>query len=242
MTIDTIEEHQARAAALGQRLEGSSPPEILEAALIGAFPGRIALVSSFGAESAVLLHMAAQIAPDLPVIFIETQRHFAQTLDYRDALIAALGLRDVRIVEPAPAEVAAQDPQGDLWRRDGDQCCTLRKVAPSQRALAPFAAWISGRKRHHGGVRAALPIVEHDGLHYKINPLAAWGPKEIAGYMRANALRAHPLVAQGYPSIGCWPCTAPAAEGEGMRAGRWAGQGKTECGIHRPAAQRQQAF
>lgn len=242
MTIDVIEEQAVRAAALSQRLEGSSPQEILEATVVAAFPSQIALVSSFGAESAVLLHMAAQMDADLPVIFIETQRHFMQTLDYRDALIAQLGLRNVRIVEPAAEEVAAQDAQGDLWRRDGDACCTLRKVAPNQRTLAQFAAWISGRKRHHGGVRAALPIVEHDGLHYKINPLAAWGPKEITGYMRAHALPAHPLVAQGYPSIGCWPCTSPAQSGDDMRAGRWAGQGKTECGIHRPAVQRQQAF
>ena len=242
MSVDMIDDAAAHAGALSLRLEGHSPQDILETALVSIFPGAIALVSSFGAESAVLLHMAARIQPDLPIVFIETQRHFAQTLEYRDALIEALGLRDVRIIEPAPAEVAAQDGQGDLWRRDADQCCTLRKVAPNQRALAPFAAWISGRKRHHGGVRAALPIIEHDGLHYKINPLAAWGPKDIAGYMRAHALPAHPLVAQGYPSIGCWPCTSPAASGEDMRAGRWAGQGKTECGIHRPAAPRQQAF
>lgn len=242
MSLEVIDDQAMRAAALSARLEGQSPQDILKAMILKTFAGEIALVSSFGAESAVLLHLAARIAPDLPVIFIETHRHFAQTLEYRDELIAFLGLRDVRIVEPDPLEAAAQDPHADLWRRDGDMCCSLRKVAPNQRALAPFGAWISGRKRHHGGVRAALPIVEHDGLHYKINPLAAWGPKDITGYMRTNALPAHPLVAQGYPSIGCWPCTSPAAEGPDMRAGRWAGQGKTECGIHRPAARRQQAF
>lgn len=240
----TVEDALAdRARELSARLEGASAQDILEAAIHGAFPERIALVSSFGAESVVLLHLAAQVEPALPVIFIDTEKHFAQTLDYRDALVARLGLRDVRVVAPDSRELAAEDPKGDLWRRDADACCTLRKVRPNQRALAGFDAWLSGRKRHHGGVRATLPIVEHDGAHFKVNPLAAWGPKDITGYMRAHDLPAHPLVAQGYPSIGCWPCTAPAdAEGD-ARAGRWAGQGKTECGIHRPApAHRQQAF
>lgn len=240
MTADDV--FAARAQALAAKLEGARAEEILGATIQGAFPERIALVSSFGAESVVLLHLAAQIEPSLPVIFIDTAMHFAQTLEYRDALVERLGLKDVRIIAPAPAELAAEDPKGDLWRRDADACCTLRKVRPNRAALEGFDAWISGRKRHHGGVRAQLPIVEHDGVHYKVNPLAAWTPKDITSYMRAHDLPHHPLVAQGYPSIGCWPCTAPADADGDIRAGRWAGQGKTECGIHRPAAHRQQAF
>lgn len=243
MTLSDVEETAARAAALSARLEGAEPLEILEAVIHGAFPERVALVSSFGAESVVLLHLAARVEPALPVIFIDTEKHFAQTRQYRDELVERLGLRDFRSVAPDPHEVAAEDPGGDLWRRDADACCTLRKVRPNQRALAGFDAWISGRKRHHGGVRAALPSVEHDGAHFKVNPLAAWGPKDITAYIRAHDLPPHPLVAQGYPSIGCWPCTAPADAAGDIRAGRWAGQGKTECGIHRPAAaKRQQAF
>jgi len=241
--FDTLpEDFEARAAALSAKLEGQSAQAILEAAIHGAFPERIALVSSFGAESAVLLHLTASVDPGVPVIFIDTHKHFAQTLDYRDELTARLGLKDVRIVEPDPLDVAAEDPTGDLWRRDADACCTLRKVRPNEKALAGFDAWLSGRKRHHGGPRAGLPIVEHDGRHYKVNPLAAWGPKDITAYMRQHDLPPHPLVAQGYPSIGCWPCTAPAAADGDIRAGRWAGLGKTECGIHRPAPKRQQAF
>jgi phosphoadenosine phosphosulfate reductase len=233
----------ARADELARTLEGRAPQEFLERAIHVDFLGAIAMVSSFGAESAVLLHMAASVEPHLPVIFIDTDKHFAQTMDYVDDLSVRLKLTDLRIVEPAAAEVKAEDPAGDLWRRDADACCTLRKVRPNETALAEFVAWISGRKRHHGGVRAHLPIVEHDGIHFKVNPLAAWTPHEITGYARAHDLPPHPLVAMGYPSIGCWPCTSP-TEGTDARAGRWAGSGKEECGIHRPgpAKGRQQAF
>jgi phosphoadenosine phosphosulfate reductase len=233
----------ARADELARALEGRSPQDILERAIHDEFVDTIAMVSSFGAESAVLLHMAASVERRLPVIFIDTDKHFAQTLDYVEELSARLKLTDLRIVKPAPAEVHAEDPRGDLWQRDADACCTLRKVRPNEQALASFAAWISGRKRHHGGVRAHLPIVEHDGLHFKVNPLAAWTPQEISAYAKAHELPPHPLVAMGYPSIGCWPCTSP-TEGTDARAGRWAGSGKEECGIHRPgpAKGRQQAF
>lgn len=230
-----------RAQALAAELEGKDPREILRRAL-EEFRGRIALVSSFGAESASLLHMAAAIDPDVPVIFIDTDKHFAQTLDYKDELAKRLGLRNLQVVKPDPTEERIEDPKGDLWKSNPDACCTLRKVRPNERALAGFDAWISGRKRHHGSVRAHLPVVEHDGIHFKVNPLVSWKPQEINAYFKANDLPAHPLVAEGYPSIGCWPCTSP-ADGENARAGRWAGSGKTECGIHRPVpGKRQQAF
>ncbi|MBL8552511.1 MAG: phosphoadenylyl-sulfate reductase [Hyphomonadaceae bacterium] len=232
----------SRAAALAAELEGAHPLEVLRTAVEREFPGTLALVSSFGAESATLLHMVARVDRRLPVIFIDTDKHFPQTLDYRDALVSRLKLTDVRIVKPEPNELAKEDPKGDLWRADPDACCTIRKVRPNERALKEFEAWISGRKRHHGGVRAHLPVVEHDGGRFKINPLVAWTPKEIKAYMKTYDLPAHPLVAQGFPSIGCWPCTSP-TEGTDARAGRWAGSGKTECGIHRAAPPlRRQAF
>jgi phosphoadenosine phosphosulfate reductase len=224
----------ARAAELAAALEGAHPRDILQRTIKEEFPGEIALVSSFGAEAVVLLHLVSEIDSAFPVIFIDTEKHFAQTLDYRDDVVARLGLTDVRVTKPEAAALAAADPKGDLWKRDPDACCVLRKVEPNERALAPFGAWISGRKRHHGAARALLSVVDHDGLHYKVNPLVAWGPRDIKDYMAKHSLLAHPLVAEGYPSIGCWPCTAP-SDGEDARAGRWAGTGKLECGIHRPA-------
>lgn len=225
--------HVARAHAMANELEGKHPLDILRVAL-EQFDGKITLVSSFGAESAVLLHLVSQIDKNFPVIFIDTEKHFAQTLDYKDELVAKLGLTNVTVAKPEPVALKEADPKGDLWKRDPDACCSVRKVEPNERVLAPFEAWISGRKRHHGSVRAALPVVEHDGLHYKVNPLVSWSPKEIAAYMKEHDLPAHPLVAEGFPSIGCWPCTSP-SEGTDARAGRWAGSGKSECGIHRAA-------
>jgi phosphoadenosine phosphosulfate reductase len=231
-----------RAARLAVAWEGLAPQEILRRAIEQEFIGRIAMVSSFGAESASLLHMVAAIDPALPVLFIDTDKHFAQTLDYKDELAARLGLKDLRVETPDPAEAKAEDPKGDLWKRDPDACCALRKVRTNERALAGFDAWISGRKRHHGAARAHLPVVEHDGLHFKVNPLVSWTPADIKAYVKAHDLPAHPLVADGYPSIGCWPCTSP-AQGDDARSGRWANQDKTECGIHRPAPNKpQRAF
>ena len=206
--------------------------------LIGErFAGRISLVSSFGAESAVLLHLVSGIDPALPVIFLDTGKLFAETLAYRDRLVARFGLLDVRAAGPDPAT----DPSGTLWRDDPDGCCALRKVAPLEAALAPFDAWISGRKRFHGGERATLPPVEFGAdWRIRINPLAGWSAGEIAACFAANDLPAHPLVARGYRSIGCAPCTRPVGDGEDPRAGRWAGLAKTECGIHRSPAFRHQ--
>ncbi|HWA22239.1 MAG TPA: phosphoadenylyl-sulfate reductase [Caulobacterales bacterium] len=231
-----------RATKLAIAWEALAPQEILRRAIEQEFIGRIAMVSSFGAESASLLHMVAEIDPALPVLFIDTDKHFAQTLDYKDELAARLGLKDLRVETPEPAEVKAEDPKGDLWKRDPDACCALRKVRPNERALAGFDAWISGRKRHHGAARAHLPVVEHDGIHFKVNPLVSWTPADIKAYVNAHDLPAHPLVADGYPSIGCWPCTSP-AQGNDARSGRWANSDKTECGIHRPLPNKpQRAF
>ncbi len=196
------------------------------------FAGRIALVSSFGADSVVLLHLAATVDPSIPVIFIDTGKIFGSTLRYRDALVERLGLSDVRAARPDPDVLAAQDTDSGLWLRDPDKCCAIRKVAPLARALSGFDAWISGRKRYQGGVRADLPLAEADGERIKINPLAGWSKDDLEAYRHRHDLPEHPLVADGFRSIGCMPCTTRVAEGEDERDGRWRGRKKTECGIH----------
>jgi phosphoadenosine phosphosulfate reductase len=201
------------------------------------FAPRLALVSSFGAESAVLLHMASRIDAGLPIIFLDTGKLFPETLAYRDRLVARLGLRDLRVAQPDPARIAMLDPRGGLWRDDPDLCCWNRKIEPLDGALAGFDAWITGRKRSHGGVRSDLPAVERgpDG-RTKFNPLASWSTEDVARYFILHDLPSHPLSERGYRSIGCAVCTRPARPGEDARAGRWAGRAKTECGIHLPRA------
>lgn len=216
-----------------QRRLGYAPPErILSTALREVFPGRIAVVSSFGAESAVLLHLVAAVDPGTPILFVDTGRHFPETLEYRDRLAAHLGLRDVRSVGPTVQEVARLDPGLSRAAWDPDGCCAFRKTAPLQRALAGCDAWISGRKRFQASTRFDLPVFEADDSHVKVNPLASWSANDIATYVARHHLPAHPLAAHGYLSIGCAPCTSIVASGEDPRAGRWRGFEKTECGIH----------
>jgi len=195
--------------------------------------GRIAVVSSFGAESAVLLSLVADIDPSTPVLFIDTRQHFPETLAYRDELTRYLGLADVRTIGPTNAEIDANDPPGELWRYDPDACCRFRKVTPLERALAPFDAWVTGRKRHQALTRIALPVVEQADGKEKINPLADWTAEQIEAEMVRRGLPRHALSSAGYPSIGCATCTAAVASGEDPRSGRWLGTGKVECGIHR---------
>jgi phosphoadenosine phosphosulfate reductase len=209
--------------------------ELLCAVIDRDFPGRVAVVSSFGAESAVLLDLVAQVDRATPVIFLDTDKHFPETRAYRDLLIASFGLTDVRSVVPDPAHLAGQDPDGRLWRTDPDWCCELRKVRPLHQALAGVDAWITGRKQHQGGERRNLAVVEAADGRIKINPLARWTRAQVQAAFRARGLPSHPLVADGYLSIGCAPCTRPTAPGEASRGGRWAPCGKTECGIHRAA-------
>jgi phosphoadenosine phosphosulfate reductase len=194
--------------------------------------GRIAVVSSFGAQSAVLLAYVAEIAPATPVLFLDTGTLFTETLQYRQDLTAHLGLLDVRDLRPPMAAVQADDPCGLLHRSDADACCALRKVAPLERALAPFAAWVNGRRRTQSTTRVAMPLVETVAGRTKINPLAQWSDAQIEAEMVRRRLPRHKLVARGYPSIGCRPCTRPVAAGEDPRSGRWVGTAKTECGIH----------
>ncbi|BCH28642.1 phosphoadenosine phosphosulfate reductase [Mesorhizobium sp. L-8-10] len=222
----------AAAAALDARFGHLTPIEVVERAALHDFAGGIVAVSSFGADSAVLLHMIAEVDRGLPVIFLDTGKHFGETLEYRDALIADLGLTDIRVVTPDEAALDRDDPDGTLHGRDTEACCAIRKVEPMARGVEPFRAWFTGRKRFQAATRAALPVFESVGIRTRINPLARWTTADLADYMRRHALRENPLVAYGYLSIGCFPCTQPVKPGEDARSGRWAGQAKTECGIH----------
>ena len=228
---DASSERLGRAEAL-EALYGSLQPQEIIARSVEQDFGGIAAVSSFGADSAVLLSMIAEVDRNLPVMFLDTGKHFGETLDYRDALAADLGLTNLRIVHPLPQALAAGDPDGKLHRTDTDACCEIRKVEPMARAVESFGAWFTGRKRFQSDTRARLAVFEEVGTRLRINPLARWGTSDLADYMRRHDLRENPLVAYGYLSIGCFPCTQPVKPGEDARSGRWAGQAKTECGIH----------
>ncbi|MBS0331276.1 MAG: phosphoadenylyl-sulfate reductase [Proteobacteria bacterium] len=228
---DLSDRQASLAARLDAELRHAHPRTVLEEAA-STFGDRLALVSSFGAESAVLLHLVSRVKPDMPVLFLDTGMLFGQTLDYRRQLAQRLGLTHVRDLRPAYQDLATGDPAAKLWQTDTDACCHIRKVLPLDRALTEFDAWISGRKRFHGGARLSLPVVEAADYQVKFNPLANWAKADLDAYMAEHDLPAHPLVAQGFPSIGCWPCTNPVEAGGDVRAGRWAGKDKTECGIH----------
>ncbi|MBL4619914.1 MAG: phosphoadenylyl-sulfate reductase [Marinicaulis sp.] len=223
---------EGRARRLAMQYSNAKARDILERAINHEFKGRVALVSSFGAESATLLHLVSEIDDAVPIIFLDTEKHFAQTLSYRKKLASQFGLRNIIDIKPDASAIEAHDPNGDLWNLNADACCTLRKVKPLAGALAPFDAWITGRKQFHGGGRVHLPPFEATPTHIKVNPLIHWSRDDVASYADAHELPAHPLIAQGYPSIGCWPCTHPVADGDDVRAGRWRGAAKTECGIH----------
>jgi phosphoadenosine phosphosulfate reductase len=259
MTVLQLKSHAGRAAIMdtatvvSSRLEalrsehaGLAGVALLEAMIKKEFAGKIAVVSSFGAESAVLLHMVAEVDPTTPVIFLNTGKLFGETLRYRDRLQEKLGLTDVRAVGPHPADLAAKDPNGGLWNADPDACCFVRKVLPLERALKGFSASITGRKRFQTNARSIMQPIEEEtirgtgepggggGTRFKINPLAFWGQEELEHYTEAHRLPRHPLVKDGYLSIGCMPCTEKVPEGGSYRDGRWVGRDKDECGIHLP--------
>ncbi len=194
--------------------------------------GQIGAVSSFGADSALLLAMIVEIDASIPVIFLDTGKHFPETTDYVQSLSQMLGLENIHYRRPDLAEVKIHDTIGDLWESSVDACCDLRKVGPLEKALAGFDSWISGRKRFHGTDRSGLQSVEWSDGRYKINPLAHWTVDQIRREFKARDLPQHPLVAQGFPSIGCAPCTRAVAPGDDVRSGRWADLEKTECAIH----------
>jgi phosphoadenosine phosphosulfate reductase len=224
------------AAALEARFAGMPTRDMLAAVLSEGLAGRIAAVSSFGAESAVLLHLLASVDRAVPVLFLETGKHFPETLAYRDLLVERLGLTGLINLTPDAEALAARDGNGLRWSYDPDGCCEIRKVVPLAKALAGFDASFTGRKGFQNASRAGLPRFELDTTdaagRLKVNPLADWSSDQIRAYFEATGLPAHPLVALGYPSIGCSPCTSKVAAGEDPRAGRWRGWEKTECGIH----------
>lgn len=222
----------AQAAAFEALYGHLSAHEIIERAVSDLFPGELAAVSSFGADSAVLLHLIAEVDRHLPIIFLDTGKHFEETFDYRDALAADFGLTNIQVVTPDEAALARIDPTGKLHETNTDACCDVRKVEPMARGVEPYRAWFTGRKRFQASTRAALPAFEAVGSRIRINPLARFTTADQADYMRQHALRENPLVAYGYLSIGCFPCTQPVQPGEDARSGRWAGRAKTECGIH----------
>jgi phosphoadenosine phosphosulfate reductase len=222
----------SQAGALDRALRTASPGAVIEAALKTIGREHLALVSSFGTESAALLKVMADVDPAIPVIFLDTGWLFEETLAYRDTLVAALGLRDVRSIKPLEETLTREDPDRELWFSDPDACCRIRKVEPLARALKPFSAWINGRKRFQGGVRADIAVVEQDGARLKFNPFANVSRAEIEAIYQTAKLPPHPLVASGFMSVGCMPCTSRTSADEDARAGRWRGRAKTECGIH----------
>jgi phosphoadenosine phosphosulfate reductase len=211
--------------------DDARPEDVLDGVL-AEFPGEVAMVSSFGAEAAVLLKMVADIDRDLPVLMIDSLLLFEETLEYQRDLSAHLGLRNVQIVKPSEFDLLRLDPDDMLHQRDMDACCDIRKVLPLDRALRRWPVSITGRKRFQASTRATLEVFEADGERLKVNPLARWSAQDLRDYMDRHALPRHPLVARGFRSIGCAPCTTAVREGEDDRAGRWRGSDKVECGIH----------
>ena len=226
------------AVRLNRMFRGSSTHDMLTSVIHDNLAGELAIVSSFGAESAVLLHLIAQVDPNIPVLFLDTGKHFAETIEYRDELIAKIGLTNLQILTPDEDELAKKDETGLRWSYDPDGCCEIRKVRPLEKALARFDASFTGRKAFQSATRANLPRFEIDTGdaqgRLKINPLIDWSAQDIAAYFEEHDLPRHPLVARGFPSIGCEPCTHKVAPGEDPRSGRWKGWDKTECGIHKP--------
>ena len=220
------------ALELDLALRHASPADVIATALHTVGRERLAVVSSFGTESAALLKVVADVDPAIPVVFLDTGWLFEETLAYRDTLMATLGLRDVRSIKPLEATLSREDPDRELWFSDPDACCRIRKVEPLARALAPFSAWINGRKRFQGGLRADIAVVEEDGSRLKFNPFANVSREAIEAIYRLADLPPHPLTASGYLSVGCMPCSSRTSPDEDARAGRWRGRAKTECGIH----------
>jgi phosphoadenosine phosphosulfate reductase len=209
------------------KLEGASPEAILAWA-VATFPGRAALTVSFGGGGLVLAHMLSRIDKRVPLLFLDTGFHFPETLAFKDQFVARYGLN---LVELHPAT----DP-GPLYQTDPDRCCHIRKVEPLERALVEFDGWISAVRNDQSQARASIEVLEYHqaGEHpiVKVYPLAGWSRDQVRGYIREHEVPYHPLMDQGFTSIGCWPCTRATRPGESERAGRWSGMGKTECGLH----------
>ena len=237
--------------AVSARLEGRLPEDVLLWGLdhfdagpaLDAQPaaGRagLALATGFGPEGVVLMHMLSQLAPDSSVFYTDTDLLFDETYALRDQLSERLGIQFTRIHSGLSLDEQAAQHGPALWAHDPDRCCQLRKVAPLRQYLRTKAAWISSIRRDQTAIRAGAGLVEWDRANglVKLNPLAAWTSGQVWSYVLKHDLPYNPLHDQGFPSIGCWPCTKAVAAGADPRSGRWVGQDKTECGIHLPAAQ-----
>lgn len=231
-TAQRVRWAEEKADSLRQSYGDLEGLDLLRAMIEKEFSGRIAISSSFGAEAAVLLDLVARVDPSVPVLVLDTGKLFPETYDYIRDLTKHLGLTDVRLHRPSDEVVMTRDPDGELYRNDPDACCGMRKTQPLADALRAFDAWVTGRKRFHGATRSTLRTIEAQDGRIKVNPLATWEQAWIDESFTERNLPRHPLVSMGYLSIGCTTCTAPVAPGEGVRAGRWRGSSKTECGIH----------
>lgn len=211
--------------------------DLLAAMIEKEFKGKIAISSSFGAEAAVLLQLVSEVDKSTPVLFIDTGQLFEETVNYKETLQEHMGLKNIITVGPNPVHLEHVDADGTLCQRDTDYCCHIRKVLPFEESLETYDAWVSGRKRFQNATRSTLDPIEldNDG-RFKINPLYDWDYDRIVTMFKDLNLPRHPLVEKGYPSIGCAPCTRAVKPGEDPRAGRWSGQSKTECGIHKSPA------
>lgn len=231
MTVTTEEELREQALIAGPELELAPAEAILEWA-VGAFGSRFCITSSM--SDAVLAHLASQVAPGIDVVFLDTGYHFAETIGTRDAVAATLPVT-VTTVGP-DLSVAEQDAAygPDLWARDPDRCCAMRKVQPLTEALRGYDAWATGLRREETHNRVVTPVVGWDESKQRVRvaPLARWTQNDVDSYIAEHNLIVNPLKYDGYPSIGCWPCTRRVAPGDDARSGRWSGTTKTECGIH----------
>lgn len=222
-------------AEAARALEDASPEDILRWAVDAFAPGRLALVSAFGPGSAVLLHLLADVAPNLPVVFVDTLHHFPETLEHVERVRARYGL-NLQVVRPLLTLEEIEARHGPrLWERDLELYQQVTKVEPFRRATAELDAWITGRRRDQAATRGELAVVE-PGERIRVNPLARWTRKDVWKFILANELPYNPLHDQGYQSIGDAPLTSPVLPGEHERAGRWRGAGRLECGIHADGA------
>ncbi|MBK5308091.1 MAG: phosphoadenylyl-sulfate reductase [Frankiaceae bacterium] len=229
--VDSCVELQQIAEQAGHDLETASAQDVLRWAT-STFGDRFAIASSMG--DGLLAHLAASVVPGVDILFLDTGYHFAETIGTRDAVASSYDV-NVRTVLPL-LTVAQQDAEhgAELWNRDPTSCCAMRKVEPLARALEPYVAWASGVRRDEAVTRLETPVVEWDAKRgkVKVNPLATWTQAEVHAYVEKHGVLVNPLAYDGYPSIGCAPCTHRVAPGEDPRSGRWSGQAKTECGIH----------
>jgi phosphoadenosine phosphosulfate reductase len=231
MTVMDFDELRETAVLAGPELELAPAEAVIEWA-VDTFGSRFCVTSSMG--DAVLSHLASRIAPGIDVVFLDTGYHFAETIGTRDAVAATM---PVNVVTLAPTiSVRQQDEQygPDLWSRDPDLCCALRKVQPLADGLAEYDAWATGLRREETHNRVIAPVVGWDEKKQKVkvSPLARWTQDDVDRYIDEHQVLVNPLHFDGYPSIGCWPCTRRVAPGDDARSGRWSGLGKTECGIH----------